>query len=651
MTRLRKIIFVLLDTLFLAFSLQAAIWLRFGHPNIENLGHYLRFLPVAIPTALCIFWMFGLYNRSLRYISFPDMVAISSAVTVSSLFKSAILYFSQDPEFTSSTLILDWMMVLLLVGTSRTIPRLLLIFAEFEPIRTLVYGEAKFFPKRVLIYGAGRGGESVAREIRRNENLPYEIVGFLDDMPKMWGQIIHGVPVLGSRKDLHQIVIDKKVEEIVIAIPSASGEVVREIVRICRDTNVRFKTLPGMQDLLEGKLLSLQLREISVEDLLRRPPAEINLAEIAAYITGKVVLITGAGGSIGSEICRQIIPFQPSALLLVGQGENSIYQIHQELSEIKDKGRMALFPIIGDVKDEAKINAIFAMHQPHIVFHAAAHKHVPLMELSPEEAVKNNIIGTLNLVRAAHEHQVERFVMISTDKAVNPTSVMGASKRVAEMVLKAFAKISSTRFCAVRFGNVLGSRGSVIPLFKRQIEHGGPITVTHPNMIRYFMTIPEASKLVIQAGSYGKGGEVFLLDMGEPVKIADLAMDLIRLAGLQEGRDIKIEYTGIRPGEKLYEELLTAEEGISATRNKKIFIAKPEEVDKDSLSAKLELLVEATQKCQRSRIIALLQQTVLSYIPNRDSVYNEQKHQIERVDFPVSGKSHLKVIEGIKNLS
>ncbi len=399
-----------------------------------------------------------------------------------------------------------------------------------------------------------------------------------------------------------------------------------------------------MQELIEGKLLSMQLRDISVEDLLRRPPSDINLAEIAAYITGKIVLVTGAGGSIGSEICRQILPFQPSLVLLLGHGENSIYTIHQELSERPDLGHTKLVPIIADVQHDAKIRAVFREYQPNIVFHAAAHKHVPLMESNPEEAIKNNILGTSNLVHAAHDAQVERFVMISTDKAVNPTSVMGATKRFAEMIMKAVAKKSPTRFCAVRFGNVLGSRGSVVPLFKKQIERGGPVTVTHPSMIRYFMTIPEASKLVIQAGSYGKGGEVFLLDMGDPVKIADLAADLIRLAGLEEGKDIKIEYSGLRPGEKLFEELLTAEEGVSATRNKKIFIARPEVVDEDFIDAHTTALIEAADAGNRTRIINLLREAIPAFAPDRDQIFNMPKTRTDMRQGAEKPKGRLRVV-------
>jgi FlaA1/EpsC-like NDP-sugar epimerase len=385
------------------------------------------------------------------------------------------------------------------------------------------------------------------------------------------------------------------------------------------------------------------LRDIAIEDLLRRPPAQINLAEIAAYITGKTVLVTGAGGSIGSEICKQILPFQPSILLLLGHGENSIYTSQQNLLQNKELGNTLLIPIIADIQDRAKLGQIFKAHAPEIVFHAAAHKHVPMMEINPEEAIKNNVVGTRNLVEAAHNNKVERFVMISTDKAVNPTSVMGATKRVAEKILKGYARRSSTRFVAVRFGNVLGSRGSVIPLFKKQIEEGGPITITHPKMIRYFMTIPEASKLVIQAGAYGKGGEVFILDMGDPVRIVDLAEDLIRLSGLEVGKDIEIRFTGIRPGEKLYEELLTASEGVTATRNRKIYIAKPEEVDETQLCEQVAKLETSAREGKHHRVIKYLQEIVPSFSPNRDMIHSDKIDRENRENFKEQPK--LRVIQ------
>ena len=620
--RARRYILLTNDVLCLSFSLLAAIWLRYENLNSGSLNFFLWMMPVSVLAGIGIFGSLGLYRRSVRFTSIPDLVAIFTAVTALSIVKMFLLLATPHAALSRAVFIMDWVLGLFLIGFSRVTPRILLTLTDFEPVRKMVFGEVRNRPKRILIYGAGRGGESVAREIRRNEQLPYSIVGFLDDDSRKLGSIIHGAEVLGDRSILNRVCHEEKVEEIVIAIPSASGEVIREIIRVCRDTLVRFRTLPGMQDLLEGSLLSMQLRDISVEDLLRRAPAEINLAEIAAYLTGKTVLVTGAGGSIGSEICRQVLPFQPQAILLMGHGENSIYLVHQDLSAARNLGQTRLVQIIADVKDEARVDAIFQEYHPDIVFHAAAHKHVPLMEINPEEAVKNNILGTYNLVNASHQYHSERFVMISTDKAVNPTSVMGASKRFSEMVMKVFAKRSATRFCAVRFGNVLGSRGSVIPLFKRQIEAGGPVTITHPNMIRFFMTIPEASKLVIQAGSYGKGGEVFLLDMGEPVRICDLASDLIRLAGLEEGQDIKIEYSGVRPGEKMYEELLTTEEGVTATRNKKIFIARPEMLDEEVVLSYLSELRNAAVAGDRPLIIGTLKIAIPSYAPDRDQIYN-----------------------------
>ncbi|MDN5280484.1 MAG: hypothetical protein PWR01_4449 [Clostridiales bacterium] len=623
MTPIRKIIFLLTDIICISFSLVAAIWLKFDKLDPQHIHYLLMMIPILIPVCIISFWAMGLYNRTLRFTSIADMVAVFTAVTGCSMLKLSSVYFLESFPYLSAVFIIDWMLSLILIGSSRIAPRIILNMAELTPVRNWLFNKTNESPKRVLIVGAGQGGESVLREIKRNFNLPISVVGLVDDDPKKLGQIIHGCPVLGNCEQTDNIVRNHRVDELIIAIPSASGNELRRIVKLCQNSRVRFKTLPGLQDLIGGKLVSLQLRDIAIEDLLRRPPAEINLAEIAAYITGKTVLVTGAGGSIGSEICKQILPFQPSILLLLGHGENSIYSSQQRLAKSPELGNTVLIPIIADIQDRVKIGQIFKAHTPQIVFHAAAHKHVPMMEINPEEAIKNNVIGTRNLVDAAHENKIERFVMISTDKAVNPTSVMGTTKRVAEKILKGYAKRSSTRFVAVRFGNVLGSRGSVIPLFKQQIEDGGPITITHPKMIRYFMTIPEASKLVIQAGAYGKGGEVFILDMGDPVRIVDLAEDLIRLAGLEVGKDIEIRFTGIRPGEKLFEELLTASEGITATRNSKIFIARPEEVNEKELCEMVDKLETAAREGKRHKIIKLLQTIVPSFSPNRDMVHGD----------------------------
>ncbi|MBU1106533.1 MAG: polysaccharide biosynthesis protein [Candidatus Riflebacteria bacterium] len=625
MTPFRKIFFVLTDIICIAFSLVAAIWLKFDKLQPEHVQYLLFIIPILTPVGLASFWFMGLYNRTLRFTSLPDMVAVFTAVTTYSMLKIAAIFFTQGFSNFSAVFVIDWMISLILIGSSRIAPRVGLSMLEASPLRGWLSQKTSQKSKRVLIVGAGQGGESILREIKRNVNLAINVIGMVDDNPKKSCQIIHGVKVLGNSEKIAGIVKEHGVDEIIIAIPSASGHELRRIIKLCQDTKVRFKTLPGLQDIIAGKLVSLQLRDIAIEDLLRRPPAEINLAEIAAYVTGKIVMVTGAGGSIGSEICRQILPFQPAKLILLGHGENSIFKVNQELHGNENLGNTLLIPVITDIQDRDKIASLFISYRPDMVFHAAAHKHVPLMELNPEEAVKNNVLGTRNLVDAAHNAKVERFVMISTDKAVNPTSVMGASKRVAEKILKCYARRSQTRFVAVRFGNVLGSRGSVIPLFKEQIEKGGPITITHPKMIRYFMTIPEASKLVIQAGSYGKGGEVFILDMGEPVRIVDLAEDLIRLSGLEVGKDIEIKFTGIRPGEKLYEELLTASEGITATRNRKIYIARPEEVDESALMTQVERLEISARAGKISKLLKIFQEIVPSFAPNRDMIHSDKQ--------------------------
>lgn len=420
-----------------------------------------------------------------------------------------------------------------------------------------------------------------------------------------------GIPVLGTRKDIPRVVKNHNIDKIIIAMPSASGEVIREIVGICEKTGVDLKIMPGVFDMVSGQLDTNEIREVQVEDLLGREPVSVNLEDVAGYLTGEVVLITGGGGSIGSELCRQVARFNPAKLVVVGHGENSVFDIEQELRV--DNPTLDVATEILDVKDRDKVHIVFQRYKPGVVFHAAAHKHVPLMEKNPEEALKNNVMGTSNLTEAADEAKVKTFVLISTDKAVNPTSIMGTTKRVAEMVIQSMDKRSETKFVAVRFGNVLGSRGSVIPTFKRQIAKGGPVTVTHPDMVRFFMTIPEASQLVIQAGSMAEGGEIFILDMGQPVKILDLARDLISLSGFEPDVDIKIKFTGMRPGEKLYEELLTAEEGTSATKHKRIFVAKPNNINVSQLEELIHLIRERGSYLTREEVIAQLQSVVPTF--------------------------------------
>ncbi|WP_338131207.1 polysaccharide biosynthesis protein [Cohnella rhizosphaerae] len=428
----------------------------------------------------------------------------------------------------------------------------------------------------------------VAREFKGSDMADHKLIGFVDDAKDKHNLTIHGLPVLGGRSDLSTLVEVFKIKEIIIAIPSVPRSQISEIINLCMACGVKIKIIPGINDLIKGKISVNAIRNVDVEDLLGRDPVHTDLQGIADYVHNKVVLITGAGGSIGSELCRQVASFAPDKLLLLGHGENSIYTIEMEL---KHKFPGMLFePIIADVQDRRRMEEVFDSYRPQVVFHAAAHKHVPLMEKNPAEAVKNNVFGTQNVADCADKFGTERFVLVSSDKAVNPTSVMGATKRIAEMYVQSLNASSRTRFASVRFGNVLGSRGSVIPAFKTQIARGGPVTVTDPQMVRYFMTIPEAVQLVIQAGALSQGGEIFILDMGEPVRILKLAEDLIRLSGYEPYIDIPIHFTGIREGEKLYEELLTAEEGATKTQHERIYIGKPEVISREDLARELNKL-------------------------------------------------------------
>ena len=442
----------------------------------------------------------------------------------------------------------------------------------------------------VLIVGAGIAGVTILREIQQTDKIKLKAVGFIDDAPTKIGSTILGVKVLGNRNDIVRIANEKNVDTIIIAIPSASAKVIKEISTICLDTRCTVKTLPGIYQLMDGQVSVSKLRKVDVNDLLGREPVKTNLDDIMKYIEDNVVLVTGGGGSIGSELCRQIANHNPKQLIILDIYENNAYEIEQELK--RKLPNLNLVTLIASIRDSKKMDSVFSKYRPDIVFHAAAHKHVPLMETSPNEAVKNNVIGTYKVVKAADKYGVKKFVQISTDKAVNPTNIMGATKRICEMIIQAYAKRSKTCFVAVRFGNVLGSNGSVIPLFKKQIEEGGPITLTHPDIIRYFMTIPEAVSLVLQAGANANGGEIFVLDMGDQVKIYDLAVNLIKLSGFEPHKDIEIKITGLRPGEKLFEERLMAEEGLTKTSNDKISIGKPLDIDEDKLFSTIEKLYD-----------------------------------------------------------
>ncbi len=444
--------------------------------------------------------------------------------------------------------------------------------------------------KRVLIIGAGEAGSALIKEITNSREVSMQIVGIVDDDTSKKGTFIHGVRILGGRDSIQEVCEELAVQEIMIALPSASAQEIKGIVEICKETGCELKRLPGMYQIVNGDVSVSKLKEVDVNDLLGRDPVEVDLNSILDYVSGKTVLVTGGGGSIGSELCRQIAGHKPRQLIIVDIYENNAYDVQQELK--KKYPWLDLVVLVASVRNTKRMDDIFARYHPDIVYHAAAHKHVPLMEDSPNEAVKNNVLGTWKVVQASDKAHVKKFVMISTDKAVNPTNIMGATKRICEMIIQTYNHRSDTEFVAVRFGNVLGSNGSVIPLFKKQIESGGPVTVTHPDIIRYFMTIPEAVSLVLQAGAFAKGGEIFVLDMGEPVKILDLANNLILLSGHKPGEDIRIEFTGLRPGEKLYEEMLMEEEGLQDTQNHMIHIGKPIEFDEEQFLKDLKNLSE-----------------------------------------------------------
>lgn len=597
-----------LDIISAIIAALVSIYLRFdGNLIPQNyLSMLVGQLPFFVMITIVSFFLFKLYSRVWRYAGSSELLAI-----VGANFAGAICWFIfsvlVEAVLPRSIYILTALVLTFFVGGTRLSLR---VYSYLTSKPQYIQRTQKL--NKVLVIGAGDAGAMLAREIERYHSGKRKIIGFIDDDRDKQGKTMFGIRVLGSRYDIEQVVADTDANEIIIAMPSVKGKEIKEIIDVCKNTNCKLTILPGVYEIIEGTVSVNQLRTVEVEDLLGRDPVKLDTKNVSAYITGKVVLITGAGGSIGSEICRQVAKMQPKKMLLLGKGENSIYEISQELSI--EYPQIRKVPIIADVRDEERINGIMDYFHPHVVFHAAAHKHVPLMEYQPMEAVRNNVLGTKVVAEAASKNGVETFVMISTDKAVNPTSVMGCTKRVAEMFVQSMNSISETRFAAVRFGNVLGSRGSVIPLFKKQIAKGGPVTVTHPDMKRYFMTIPEASQLVLQAGAMAEGGEVFVLDMGEPVKIYDLARDMITLSGMIPEVDIEIKFTGLRPGEKLFEELLSAEDGTEATQHKKIFTAMIKCVDKTKLDFQIRRLLEQTTG---DNVVEVLKETVPTYRPNR----------------------------------
>ncbi|QAY67779.1 polysaccharide biosynthesis protein [Paenibacillus protaetiae] len=568
------------DILIIWFSIVSSYFFRF-HAGIPSDYKVQMFVYAVAMTVLCTctFVYYRMYRRMWEYASIGEIVTLLKAVVAGSVLAFGAAWMIDAGRYVPLSI------------AARTIETMLLLMGGVRFAWRLI--RIRLVDKRstknnVLIIGAGDCGALIAKEMMTPSFSGNRIVGFIDDDEYKQGMRVVGLPVFGTRSSIAEIVKAKDIHDIIIAMPSAPKAEISAIINICKLTNAKIKMIPAIHDFIKGRLSVKALRDVNVEDLLGRDPVMTDLVGIAEYVTDKIVLVTGAGGSIGSELCRQISSFQPRKLCLLGHGENSIYTIEMELR--KKFPELVLETIIADIQDRSRLDHMFRVFKPEVVFHAAAHKHVPLMERNPAEAIKNNVFGTKNVADCADKYGAERFVMISSDKAVNPTSVMGATKRVAEMYIQSLNFVSKTKFVAVRFGNVLGSRGSVVPRFQEQIMNGGPVTVTHPDMIRYFMTIPEAVQLVIQAGSFANGGEIFILDMGKPVKILTLAEDLIRLSGYEPYADIPIEFTGIREGEKLFEELLTNEENITATQHNRIFIGKPISIDRSELDLELKRL-------------------------------------------------------------
>jgi len=570
------------------------------------------FLAVKLP----VFALFRLYRGWWRYVGISDLISILRASLVSTLVIVVLWFlvivrgagpihwsFTGMANISQGIFMADMFATVLILAGLRMIIRL-----YYEEFRTVEAGRLK----RFLIVGAGNTGEALLRDIHRMPIAEYEVIGFIDDDPSKQDISIHGIPVLGTVEQLPEICKKRNIEEIAIAMPSATHQELRRVIQVCEGTKIRFRTVPALTDIASGKFRVSQIRDVDINDLLGREAVQLDLDLIETFARDKTILVTGAGGSIGSEMCRQLCNFKPKLLLLLEQAENPLFYIERELR--REYPDVSLQAIVCNITDRLRVNEVFSCFKPEIVIHAAAHKHVPLMELNPGEAIKNNVLGTRNVADAADAHGTGNFVMISTDKAVNPTSIMGSSKRIAEMYIQDLNRTSKTDFVTVRFGNVLGSDGSVVPIFKKQIAEGGPVTVTHPKMKRYFMTIPEASQLVLQAASMGKGGEIFVLDMGEPVKIVDLARELITLSGFRPGEDIEIVFTGPRPGEKLFEELSIVGEDMQRTRHPKISIWKNIPIDRQRLRKNIDELLEIAKTQNHSEIVNQIKKLVPEYI-------------------------------------
>ncbi|MFH1309422.1 MAG: nucleoside-diphosphate sugar epimerase/dehydratase [Candidatus Omnitrophota bacterium] len=601
----RKFITIVIDLCLIWISMAASFLIRFDWQLTQPLiNAFIYFSIWASLIKIILFDIFGVYQWSFRFASINEAINIVRVCAVSTVFLIIVAFFTQSAKIGRSVLLIDFLIYLFLVISARFLPRILVKFNRISRRKNL---------KKVLIVGAGSAGEMVARELMNVQCQQYDPVGFIDDNPVKMRSQIHGIKVLGGTKDIAFLVKKCNVEEIIIAVPSASGITMREIVSKCEKAEVKIKTVPEFHKILTGEVTIKQIRDVEPEDLMGRKTVQMNSDDVNLLIKDKRILVTGAGGTIGSELCRQIVLFDPKELIMYDYNENDIYFLMLELKE--NFPDLNYKTVIGDIKDISLLKHTFSINKPQVVFHSAAHKHVPLMEDNPISAVKNNIIGTRNLMYAAEHYGVESFVMISTDKAVNPTSVMGASKRIAEMMIQAKSQTRTvkTKFMAVRFGNVIGSSGSVVPIFKRQIEKGGPVTVTDPEVKRFFMASQEAAQLVLQAGAIGRGGEIFILDMGEQIKISDLAKNLITLSGFEPGEDIEIKFTGLRPGEKMHEEMLLDAEHDKATRYDKIYIAQPEQFDPMKLRRNIKSLERLANFMDSAKIIRKIKEMVPTY--------------------------------------
>lgn len=601
---IRRLFLVVLDILIINITSFMALWTRFDFSigNIEPryISELLEYVPINTIITLGVFWIFKLYHSLWKFASVDELMNIIFATTASEIIQYTGMRFMHI-EIPRSYFPLHLIFMAGLVICSRFAYRFL------RRASNQYHCESSH---RIMVIGAGDAANILIREMINSSYLDGKVVCAIDDDKLKIGKYIQGIKIVGNRNTILENVEKYGITDIIIAMPSASQKNTHDILNICKETSCKLKILPGVYQLINEEVSVSRLKNVDIEDLLGRDPIETNLDDVMGYVSGKVVMVTGGGGSIGSELCRQIVKYNPKQLIIIDIYENNAYDIQMELK--RNYPELNLVVLIASIRNTKRMNLIFEEYHPEIIYHAAAHKHVPLMEDSPNEAIKNNVYGTLKIVRAADRYGVKRFIQISTDKAVNPTNIMGASKRLCEMIIQAYNNRSKTEFVAVRFGNVLGSNGSVIPLFKRQIAEGGPVTVTHPDIIRYFMTIPEAVALVLQAGAYAKGGEIFVLDMGSPVKIDDMARNLIRLSGYIPDRDIQIKYTGLRPGEKLYEELLMDEEGLKETANRRIHIGQPIKFDEDVFFEKLEkVCAEASDESEHIR--ELVQELVTTY--------------------------------------